>query len=107
MKVLISDNFSDSSHALIWIYLYTWLIHAGGLKYYGMEPIVIREAIKAKEEGKKKVILFNWSGHGLVDMAAYEAYLSGKLKDHDFPQEEIERALRDIETLPKPKQAQG
>ncbi len=42
-------------------------------------PLTIREALKAKEEGKEKVILFNWSGHGLVDMAAYEAYLHGRL----------------------------
>jgi tryptophan synthase beta chain len=66
--------------------------------------MVIREALKAKEEGKEKVILFNWSGHGLVDMAAYEAYLAGKLADHEFPADEIQRALADIEPLPKPKQ---
>ncbi len=124
-------------------------IHAGGLRYHGMAPIVsqllldnliraeaipqmetfqagltfartegfisapetnhavaatIREAIRAKEEGKEKVILFNWSGHGLVDMAAYEDYLSGKLSDHALPEEEIHRALGDIDPLPKPKQ---
>ena len=124
-------------------------IHAGGLRYHGMAPIisqlimsdlirpvaihqletfkagiifartegfisapetnhaiaiVIREALKAKEEGKEKVILFNWSGHGLVDMAAYEAYLSGKLVDHSLAEEEIQRALKDIAPLPKPKQ---
>jgi tryptophan synthase beta chain len=66
--------------------------------------VAIREAIKAKEEGKEKVILFNWSGHGLVDMAAYEAYLTGKLSDHELPAEEIRRALEDIAPLPKPKQ---
>jgi tryptophan synthase beta chain len=65
---------------------------------------VIREANKAKEEGKEKVILFNWSGHGLVDMAAYEAYLQGKLADYALPNEEIQRALEDIAPLPKPKQ---
>jgi tryptophan synthase beta chain len=123
-------------------------IHAGGLRYHGMAPIVsqlildeiitpvaihqletfeagltfartegfitapetnhavaqvIREAKKAKEEGKEKVILFNWSGHGLMDLAAYEAYLAGKLKDYELPEEEIERALKDIANLPKPK----
>ena len=122
-------------------------IHAGGLRYHGMAPIVsrlvldglvsgeaipqletfnagikfartegmisapetnhaiamaIREALKAKEEGKEKVILFNWSGHGLVDMAAYEAFLSGKLADYELPDEEIERALQDIADFPKP-----
>jgi tryptophan synthase beta chain len=69
--------------------------------------MTIREALKAKEEGKEKVILFNWSGHGLVDMGAYEAYLSGKLADHAMPEEEIERALADIAALPKPKQFKG
>jgi tryptophan synthase beta chain len=124
-------------------------IHAGGLRYHGMSPLVsqlimdnlirpeavpqletfkagvafarsegfisapeanhavamvIREALKAKEEGKEKVILFNWSGHGLVDMAAYDAYFSGKLSDFDLPKEEILRALEEIKPLPKPKQ---
>ena len=69
--------------------------------------MVIREALKAKEEGKEKVILFNWSGHGLVDMAAYEAYLSGKLADHALAEDEIQRALKEIEPLPKPRQYTG
>ncbi len=42
---------------------------------------VIDEAIKAREEDRKKVILFNLSGHGLLDLSAYDAYLSGKLQD--------------------------
>jgi len=66
--------------------------------------MVIREAIKAKEEGKEKVILFNWSGHGLVDMGAYQAYFEGKLADYPLPAEDIQRALADIEPFPKPKQ---
>ncbi len=98
-------------------------IHAGGLRYHGMAPIVshlvrekfiepraydqfktfdagvkwarsegfipapetnhvlaavVDEAMRAKEEGKEKVILFNWSGHGLVDLASYDAYLAGQ-----------------------------
>ena len=125
-------------------------IHAGGLRYHGMSPIIsqllvsniiraesvqqletfeagitfaktegfisapetdhaialtIREAIKAREEGEEKVILFNWSGHGLVDMAAYEAYLSGKLSNHSLKDDKIEKALADIEALPKPQQS--
>lgn len=124
-------------------------IHAGGLRYHGMAPIIshllvnnliraeaipqletfkagitfaktegfisapetnhaialtIREALKAKEEGKEKVILFNWSGHGLVDMGAYEAYLSGKLSNHVMEDDKIKKALDDIKPLPKPKQ---
>jgi len=122
-------------------------IHAGGLRYHGMAPIVshlikegivepqaydqiqtfeagikwarsegfipapetnhaiaavVAEAQRAKEEGKEKVILFNWSGHGIVDLAAYDAYLSGKLTKYEMPDEEIKRALKAIEGLPKP-----
>ncbi len=40
----------------------------------------IDEAVKAKDEGKEKVIVFNFSGHGLLDLAAYEAFLNGELK---------------------------
>ena len=68
--------------------------------------MTIREALKAKEEGKEKTILFNWSGHGLVDLAAYEAFFRGKLADHELPQEEIDAALKDLAPLPKPRQAQ-
>jgi len=42
---------------------------------------VVEEAIKARESGKKRVILFNLSGHGLLDLSAYESYLHGKLQD--------------------------
>jgi tryptophan synthase beta chain len=42
---------------------------------------VIDEAVKAREEGRKKVILFNLCGHGFLDLASYDAYLSGNLKD--------------------------
>jgi tryptophan synthase beta chain len=41
----------------------------------------IDEAVKARAEGKKRVIVFNLSGHGMLDLAAYDAYLTGKLKD--------------------------
>ncbi|MFO7913337.1 MAG: hypothetical protein R6V15_14350 [Desulfotignum sp.] len=67
--------------------------------------MAIREALKAKEEAKEKVILFNWSGHGLVDMASYVSYFNGELSVHDLPQEQIDAALKDLETLPKPRQA--
>jgi tryptophan synthase beta chain len=122
-------------------------IHAGGLRYHGMAPIVshlVKEDIaearafdqiqtfeaginwarsegfipapetnhaiaavvdaaqRAKEEGKEKVILFNWSGHGIIDLAAYDAYLSGKLTKYEMPEEEIARALAAIDGLPKP-----
>jgi tryptophan synthase beta chain len=42
---------------------------------------VVDEALAAKAEGKKKVIVFNLSGHGLLDLASYEAYLTGHLAD--------------------------
>jgi tryptophan synthase beta chain len=122
-------------------------IHAGGLRYHGMAPIVshlvqeklveprafdqietftaginwarsegfipapetnhviaavVQEAMRAKEEGKEKVILFNWSGHGLVDLAAYDAFLSGGLTPYELPEEEIQRALKSIANFPKP-----
>jgi tryptophan synthase beta chain len=63
---------------------------------------VVQEAKQAKEEGKEKVILFNWSGHGLVDLAAYDAFFTGKLTKYDLPEEEIKRALKAIDGLPKP-----
>ena len=122
-------------------------IHAGGLRYHGMSPIVshlcrerlvearaynqletfeagltfarlegqipapetnhaiaavMEVARQAKEEGKKKVILFNFSGHGIIDLQAYEAYLSGRLEAHELSDEEIRRALKAIEKFPKP-----
>lgn len=49
----------------------------------------IREAIKAKEEGTPKTILFNLSGHGLIDMAAYDRYLAGDLANYEVPQSDI------------------
>ena len=65
--------------------------------------VAIQEAIKAKEEGKEKVILFNWSGHGLLDMSAYDAYLRGELKDYSLSDDELKEALKEIEAFPKPK----
>jgi len=120
-------------------------IHAGGLRYHGMAPIIshlVHEGLvearaydnlrtfeagvqwartegfipapetnhalacildvagQAKEEGKEKVILVNWSGHGIVDLMAYDAYFSGKLTDYKLPDEEIERALEAIKNFP-------
>jgi tryptophan synthase beta chain len=121
-------------------------IHAGGLRYHGMAPLVsqaiveglltpraynqlecyeaavlfakteglisapetshavyaaIDEARKAKEEGKEKVILFNWSGHGLMDLTGYDAYFSGMLQDYPLPEDEMKKSLKAIENLPK------
>jgi tryptophan synthase beta chain len=122
-------------------------IHAGGLRYHGMAPLVskavkenlmrpmalhqlecykagvlfartegiipapetthaiaatIREADKAKEEGKEKVILFNFSGHGLMDLSGYDKYFAGELTDFDLPDEVIQKNLEEIAGYPKP-----
>lgn len=116
-------------------------VHAGGLRYHGMAPIVshlvklgliearavqqlatfeagvqfartegfisapetnhairvvIDEALKCKAEGKSKVIVLAHSGHGHFDMAAYDQYLSGKLQDFDYPEELVQKALKDL-----------
>jgi len=122
-------------------------IHAGGLRYHGMSPLVsqatvegllapravhqlkcyeaamlwaktegfisapetshaiavtIDEALKAKEEGKERVILMGWSGHGLMDLTGYDAYMSGKLSDYSLPQEIIDSNIRGLGDLPMP-----
>lgn len=61
----------------------------------------INEAKKADEAGEEKVILFNLSGHGLIDMAAYDQYLSGSLHDFDVPQEEIDKNINQLEKIIK------
>ncbi|MHC5076047.1 MAG: TrpB-like pyridoxal phosphate-dependent enzyme [Planctomycetota bacterium] len=120
-------------------------IHAGGLRYHGMAPLVchcineglftprsidqiecyeasmlwaetegmicapetshavaatIQEAKKAKEEGKEKVILFNYSGHGLMDLTAYDAFLAGKLERYHLPDEELAKAEEILKSYP-------
>lgn len=122
-------------------------IHAGGLRYHGMAPLVsqgikeglleprsydqvksyssalawartegficapetshaiacaIEEARKAKEEGKEKVIIFNYSGHGLMDLGGYQKFISDKLTDFVLPEEDLQDSLDSIEDLPKP-----
>ncbi|PKL37771.1 MAG: TrpB-like pyridoxal phosphate-dependent enzyme [Spirochaetae bacterium HGW-Spirochaetae-1] len=120
-------------------------IHAGGLRYHGMAPLVsqavvegllspmaiqqmecykaamifartegiivapetshaiaatIRKALEAKEEGKERVILFNLSGHGLMDLAGYDKYMQGLLVDHAMHQDEVDAALKEISHHP-------
>lgn len=122
-------------------------MHAGGLRYHGMAPLVsrlvqdglvearsyhqlecyaaavlwaqtegfipapetshalagaIQEAQRAKEEGKEKTILIGWSGHGLMDLTGYDAYLSGKLSDYEYPDAEIRKSIEALKDLPKP-----
>ncbi len=121
-------------------------IHAGGLRYHGMSPLVskavkdgliransigqnecfeaainfartegivpapesshalaqaIREALKAKEEGKEKVIVFGLSGHGMLDLYGYDKFLSGALEDHAPSAETIARSLESTASFPK------
>ena len=122
-------------------------IHAGGLRYHGMAPLVchvkrlglieatsmpqlecyesavlwartegfipapetshaiaaaIREAKQAKEEGKERAILLNWSGHGLMDLTGYDAYFAGRLTNYHLSKEELSKSLASLEGLPKP-----
>jgi tryptophan synthase beta chain len=116
-------------------------IHAGGLRYHGMAPMIslgaklgiiepvafhqvecfqaaqlfamsegtipapetshairaaINEAIRCRETGEEKCILFNFSGHGLCDLGAYDRYYSGELEDYAYPKEKIEAALAEL-----------
>lgn len=61
----------------------------------------IREAQKAKEEGKEKTIVFNLSGHGMIDMYAYEQYFAGNLTNYDVPDEVIAKSIGELEKLIK------
>ena len=60
----------------------------------------IDEALDAKAKGEKRVILFNLSGHGNFDMGAYEAYLSGKLEDYEYPAEAVQEAMKNLPQVP-------
>jgi tryptophan synthase beta chain len=62
----------------------------------------IDEAIKCREQKEEKVIVFNFSGHGHFDLAAYDAFLSNKLENYEHPEEKIQEALKDL-----PKVAEG
>jgi tryptophan synthase beta chain len=62
----------------------------------------VTAAASADEEGRERTILFNLSGHGHFDLGAYDAYFAGELEDFALPEDEIERALKAIEPLPKP-----
>jgi len=61
--------------------------------------VAIDEALRCKQEGSKRVIAFNLSGHGHFDLGAYEAYLAGRLADYEYPAEEIEKAMADLPQL--------
>ena len=62
----------------------------------------IDEALDAKQKGDKRVILFNLSGHGHFDLAAYESYFAGELKDHSYPKAEVDEALTQVPQVELP-----
>ena len=55
---------------------------------------------QAKQDGEERVILFNLSGHGHFDLAAYDAYLSGELEDPEFSEQDMEDALARLPEAP-------
>ncbi len=62
----------------------------------------IDEAMKAKEEGKEKVILMCYSGHGLMDLTGYGSYLGGELTDYELPEDDLQKSLKCLADYPKP-----
>jgi tryptophan synthase beta chain len=58
--------------------------------------VAIDEALKCKETGEKKIIAFNFSGHGHFDLSAYDNYLDGKLEDYEYPGEKIKESLKKL-----------
>ena len=66
---------------------------------------VIDEALRCKETGEPKTLLFCLSGHGHFDMFSYDRYLSGQLEDYDYPQELVAEATKDLPKVDWPKAA--
>ena len=60
----------------------------------------MQEALACKESGEAKTIVFNLSGHGHFDMASYDAYLSGRMVDYEFPESELEESLANLPQVP-------
>jgi len=63
---------------------------------------VVQEARKAKEEGKEKVIVANFSGHGLLDLGAYDKFLSGQLKNYVLSEDEMKTSMEVFKGYPSP-----
>ena len=59
----------------------------------------IDEALAAKEAGESRVILFNLSGHGFLDLAAYDDYLAGRLVDDHYPAEKVAEAMTHLPVI--------
>lgn len=64
-------------------------------------PPPVREALRAKEEGASKTILFNLSGHGMIDLYAYEQYFADKLQDYTVTDAELRRTIDQLERIIK------
>lgn len=60
----------------------------------------VDEALKCREAGEEKTILFGLSGHGNFDLAAYDAYLAGELVDYEYPEEKVKEALEELPEIP-------
>jgi len=76
-------------------------VFASAVLFAGSEGI-LQVAKAADEAGEERTILLNLSGHGHFDMAAYDNYFAGKLKDVALDEDEMSRALHAIEGLPSP-----
>ncbi len=63
--------------------------------------VAVREALKAKEEGRQRTILFNLSGHGLIDLYAYEQYFEGKLQDYNLTDAELHKTIDRLDKIIK------
>jgi tryptophan synthase beta chain len=59
----------------------------------------IDEALKCKETGEEKTILFLLCGHGHFDMQAYDSYLQGKLQPYEYPEEEVKKSMEKLKKL--------
>ena len=59
----------------------------------------VNEALRCKEAGEQKVILFNLSGHGLIDMSAYDQFLAGSLQDFEVTDEDVARNIDKLEKI--------
>jgi tryptophan synthase beta chain len=60
----------------------------------------VDEAVRCRETGEEKCIVFNYSGHGHFDLAAYDAYLEGKLPDLEYPEEVLRQSLEELPKIP-------
>ena len=56
----------------------------------------IREALKCKETGEKQVLLFNLSGHGLIDMTAYDQFINGDLRNYELTDEDLAKSMSNL-----------